>query len=714
MADDIKTNILIVDDRQDKLTVLASVLDSLGQNLVLARSGREALRRALERDYAVILLDVNMPDIDGFETAALIRQRKQTAQTPIIFVTAYGDEMNAAQGYSLGAVDYIYSPVVPEILRTKVSVFVDLYRKTEQVKRQAEERIALAQEQALRAAAEEATRRSLFLAEASATLANSLDVEATLRGLCRVIVPRLADLAAVTTAFGPGRPRRSEAAWVRPGEGMVRAAGAASLGADDELSDAVERVLDSGKSETLEGLDLAYPPPGWGAEPAGRLHAALLLPLLARGRALGVLTLAWRAGRPFGAEDTALAEDLAARAAVAIDNARLYRDVQEADRRKNEFLAMLAHELRNPLAPIRNAVEVLRVRGTATPELDWARGLIDRQVQHLVRLVDDLLDVSRITRGKIQLKKEPLDLMAVVARAVETSRPLIDERGHALTVTPAAEPLGVDGDAVRLAQALSNLLNNAAKFTEKCGKIWLTAQRDGGRAVVRVRDTGVGIPAEMLGTVFDLFIQGDRSLDRAHGGLGIGLTLARQLVEMHGGSVEAHSPGVNQGAEFIVRLPLTKVAAPRPAGPNAGPALAQNGAGVRVLVVDDNRDAAESLQLLLQLGGHQTQVAHNGPAALAACESFAPQAVLLDIGLPAMDGYEVARRLRQLPGGERLLLVATTGYGHTEDRRRSRAASFDAHLVKPIDLGELSSLLARVSPNGAWPAAVPSAASPVR
>jgi signal transduction histidine kinase len=711
MIDDIKTNILIVDDRPDKLTVLASILESLGQNLVLARSGREALRRVLECDYAVILLDVNMPDVDGFETAALIRQRKHTAQTPIIFVTAYGDDLNAAQGYSLGAVDYIYSPVVPQILRTKVSVFVDLYRKTELVKRQAEERVALAQEQVLRAAAEEATHRSLFLAEASAALASSLDFEATLRGLCQVLAPRLADLAAVTVA-GPAQPWRSEAAWVQPGAGQVHSLSVAAFDTEaDELGRALERVFASGKTEILDDLDLIYPPPPWGAEPAGRLHAVLLLPLLARGRVLGVLTLGWHTGRPFDAEDVALAEDLAGRAAVAIDNARLYRDVQEANRRKNEFLAMLAHELRNPLAPIRNAVEVLRVRGAATPELEWARGVIDRQVQHLVRLVDDLLDVSRITRGKIQLKKEPVDLMAVVSRAVETSRPLIDEHGHVLTLTPALEPLWVEGDSVRLAQVLSNLLNNAAKFTEKGGNIWLTAQRDGAQAVVRVRDSGMGIPADMLGSVFDLFTQADRSLDRAHGGLGIGLTLARQLVEMHGGTIEAHSKGPNQGAEFVVRLLLAKPAlSGLPASTDAD-APGNNGAGLRVLVVDDNRDAAESLHLLLQLCGHQTQVAHDGPAALAACESFTPQAVLLDIGLPGMDGYEVARRLRQLPGGERLLLVATTGYGHTEDRHRSRAASFNAHLVKPIDPGELTALLARITPKGGRAEALSSSAA---
>jgi signal transduction histidine kinase/DNA-binding response OmpR family regulator len=700
MVDDIKTSILIVDDRPDKLTVLTSILEGLGQDLVVARSGREALRRVLERDFAVILLDVNMPDMDGFETASLIRQRKQSAQTPIIFVTAYGDDLHAAQGYSLGAVDYIYAPVVPEILRTKVGVFVDLYLKTEQAKRQAEQRVALAREQALRAAAEEANRRSAFLAEASAALASSLDFEATLRGLCRVLVPFLADLAAVTVAGSPGQPRRSEIAWARPGRGGVDALSVkAAEGPDDPLRQAVERVLISGKPERLEGLDVPYPCAGGGAVETGRLHHALVIPLLARGRALGALTLGLGAsGRQFAPADVALAEDLAGRAAIAIDNARLYRDVQEADRRKNEFLAMLAHELRNPLAPIRNAVEVLRVRGTAAAELDWARGLIDRQLAHLVRLVDDLLDVSRITRGKIRLQSEPLDLMTVVARAVETSRPLLEERRHQLTVLPPAQPLWVQGDPVRLAQVLGNLLNNAAKFTENGGRIAVQVECDRGQAVVRVRDSGMGIPPEMLASVFDLFTQADRSLDRSHGGLGIGLTLVRQLVEMHGGRVEAHSEGLNRGSEFVVRLPLLGEAPVEPRLSEKGADLGDSCPKLRVLVVDDNVDGAESLHTLLQLSGHEAQVAHNGPAALDMAASFAPQVVLLDIGLPGMDGYEVARRLRALPGGDRLVLVAATGYGHSEDRRRSRAASFDFHLVKPIDLAELSAIFARTGP----------------
>ena len=705
-----KVNILVVDDLPEKLLVLETVLEELGQNIVTARSGEEALRRVLEQDFAVILLDVNMPGIDGLETAALIRRRKKSAHTPIIFITAFADELHTAQGYSLGAVDYILSPIVPEVLRTKVKVFVDLFRMTQQVRRQADERIALVQEQAARAAAEEATRRSTFLAEASTLLANSLDVERTVGALLRLVVPRLADLAAVTMMGEPGQPWRSELAWVFPPDDTFyydRIAGAD--GAHDAVRAALERVLASGKAEnpgrSLEGglhrrcRRNPAEPKGSGAEADCRLHWRSLTscPLMARGRTLGALTLGQgNSGRRLDPADVALAEDLAGRAAIALDNARLYRDVQLADQHKNEFLSMLAHELRNPLAPIRNAVHILRMRGTEEPQLQSIRDMIDRQVQQLVRLVDDLLDISRITRGKIRLQTEPVDLTTVVARAVETSRPLIEARRHDLHVTLPDESLHVEGDPVRLAQVLGNLLNNAAKYTEEGGRITLAVEQTNGEAVLRVRDTGVGIPPEMLRSVFDLFTQVDRSLDRSQGGLGIGLTLVQRLVEMHGGRVQAYSAGPNQGSEFVVFLPLLGHEPVQKASVN-GTATAPAGCPrCRVLVVDDNADAAESLALLLQFAGHDVRVCHEGAAALAEAETFQPEVVLLDIGLPGMDGYEVARRLRAQPDLDKTLLVALTGYGQAEDLCRSRDAGFDRHLVKPADPEVLAAMFAEV------------------
>jgi signal transduction histidine kinase/ActR/RegA family two-component response regulator len=593
---------------------------------------------------------------------------------------------------------------------------------TQQARRQADERVALAREQAARAAAEEATRRSAFLAEAGAVLANSLDFDATVRGLLQLVVPSLGDLAAVTLAGEAGLPWRSQLAFLLPGDGgLHQCALTAAEGPHDELRAAVERVLTSGRAETLDGLAVPYPPAplrmadgGWRMEDGSdnppsairhpQLHTAVVLPLLARGRTLGALTLAHGpSGRRFTPAELSLAEDLAGRAAIALDNARLYRDIQQADRHKNEFLSMLAHELRNPLAPIRNAVQILRIKCAHDPELGQIRDLIDRQVQQLIRLVDDLLDISRITRGKIRLQTEAVDLAAVVARAVETNRPLIDARRHELTVGLPAEPLRVEGDPVRLTQVVGNLLNNAAKYTEEGGRIWLTAERDGAEAVLRVRDTGVGIPAEMLASIFELFTQVDRTLDRSQGGLGIGLTLVRRLVEMHGGRVQASSDGPGQGSEFVVRLPAL-VGGRRPALAANGvvSSLARFGPA-RVLVVDDNRDAADSLALLLRMAGHAVDVCHDGPAAVAAAAANRPQLVLLDIGLPGMDGYAVARQLRRLPELADTLLVALTGYGQAEDVRRSHEAGFDHHLVKPADPEALVGLFAALR----HPAAVP-------
>ena len=370
-----------------------------------------------------------------------------------------------------------------------------------------------------------------------------------------------------------------------------------------------------------------------------------------------------------------------------------YQDLQDADRRKDEFLAMLAHELRNPLAPIRNAIHVLRVIAPADAKLVWVRDVVERQVQHMTRLVDDLLDVSRITSGKIKLQKEPTDVAALVAHAVETARPLIEARKHELTVSIPPEPVRLEGDPVRLAQVIGNLLHNSAKYSDEGQRIWLTVGREKNEVVIKVRDTGIGIPAEMLPRVFDLFSQADHSLDRSQGGLGIGLTLVRSLVEMHGGSVQAFSGGSGKGSEFVVRLPAAAglrqgAPAPQDDGRPAPPPSR------RILVVDDNVDGAESLALLLKMLGHAVFIAHNGPAALESARTMLPEIILLDIGLPGMNGYEVARKLRQQPEIETVLLVAVTGYGQEEDRRRSKNAGFDRHLVKPLTPDDLDKLLA--------------------
>jgi PAS domain S-box-containing protein len=367
--------------------------------------------------------------------------------------------------------------------------------------------------------------------------------------------------------------------------------------------------------------------------------------------------------------------------------------LREADRRKDEFLATLAHELRNPLAPIRNSLDILRLAGSDSGAAERLHETIERQVNQMVRLVDDLMEVSRITRGKIEIRRELIEVAAVVRSAVETSKPLIDEAGHQLAISLPAEPLMLDADPVRISQVLANLLNNAAKYTPNGGQIWLTVRSEGSTVALSVRDAGAGIATEMLSKVFDLFAQADRTYDRAQGGLGIGLTLVRSLVDMHGGSVEAKSDGLGHGSEFIVRLPLA-VGRPAVQEQRRTDILCESVAGRRVLVVDDSSDAADSLKMLLQLLGADVQSSTDGVAALEALDSYRPAIVLLDIGMPGMDGYEVARRMRQRSIGQEATLIALTGWGQEEDRRKSKEAGFDHHLVKPVDLGALQALLA--------------------
>jgi signal transduction histidine kinase/ActR/RegA family two-component response regulator len=375
------------------------------------------------------------------------------------------------------------------------------------------------------------------------------------------------------------------------------------------------------------------------------------------------------------------------------DRERAAELLNEADRRKDEFLAMLAHELRNPLAPISNALQVLRLTGMSDPVAVRMCEVMQRQVDHMVRLVDDLLEVSRITRGKITLHAERSDLTVIIGNAVDVSRPLIDAAAHRLSIHMLDTPLLVTGDPIRLTQIFANLLNNAAKYTPERGKITLTAQKRDGRALVSVRDSGEGIAPEMLPRVFDLFTQAPPASAQAKGGLGIGLTLVRQLVELHGGSVEAFSEGPGRGSEFVVTLPLLVGEAADVSGPAEGRPADRPLTGRPVLVVDDNADGADSLGLLLQMLGADVRVVYDGRAALAALDAFQPSAVLLDVGMPELDGYEVARRMRARPGFEDLTIIAITGWGQAEDRARSREAGFDAHLTKPPDLEQVRHLL---------------------
>ena len=481
---------------------------------------------------------------------------------------------------------------------------------------------------------------------------------------------------------------------------------AASVGFDPEQLKAVERAtpgMQLGGTVTAVisgGIVVADVPsdPILAPQLSAALHAGCQVvcstPLLTcGGEPVGVIATYFPERHRPSERETRLVELYARQAAEFIDNARLYREIREADRCKGVFLAMLGHELRNPLAPILNALHLMRLPNIDRAEIDQARDIAEWQARHLARLVDDLLDVSRINSGKIELRKGRVDLREAVSRAVETARPLIESRRHSLSVTVPDDPLPLEADAARLEQVLSNLLNNSAKYTEPGGQISLTVERDAGEFVIKVRDNGIGIDPELLPRVFDLFTQADQSLDRSQGGLGIGLTLVRRLVEMHGGSVSASSAGIGKGSEFVVRLPGLDVAVTEEPQPGLE-ASKVKGRSLRVLVVDDNIQSADSLARIVRLWGHDTRMANTGTEAPEIAQTFLPDVVLLDIGLPGMDGYAVARLLRAIPALNNVVLVAITGYGHEEDRRRSQEAGFDMHLVKPFDLDDLEKRLA--------------------
>ncbi|MGO9600915.1 MAG: PAS domain S-box protein [Isosphaeraceae bacterium] len=416
---------------------------------------------------------------------------------------------------------------------------------------------------------------------------------------------------------------------------------------------------------------------------------------------LGVALLDERQPAEPGAPLVAFCLDLSERKRLEDQLRNQASELAEADVRKNEFLAMLGHELRNPLAPIRNAVKIMKQRGSDDPALCWAREVIDGQMRQMAQLVDDLLEISRVNRGKVRLQKEVVAVDTIVQLAVETSRPIIDAHRHRLSIALRSEAILVEADVVRMAQVLSNLLNNAAKYTDDGGNIQLAAYVQGEDAVFEVRDDGIGIPAEMLSKVFDLFTQADRSLDRSQGGLGLGLTLVKRLVEMHGGTVVATSEGLNKGSRFIVRLPLWRKSETIGEVEPPSPELSEGNPGIsslithsrKVLVVDDNVASAESMELLLSLEGHEVQVVFDGPSAIQAVEQHHHDVVLMDIGLPKMSGYDVARTIRQQADLGDPLLVAVTGYAEDEARRRSREAGFHHHLVKPVNPDTILRLL---------------------
>ncbi len=541
-----------------------------------------------------------------------------------------------------------------------------------------------------------------FIAQASAALAQVADYESTLERIANLAVPAFADWFGVHVRESGGRVRRMAVRHRDPR--MVRAVEEmyAHYPPDEGRPYGAPRVLATGEAIWAPDLAAIIPRAARDAPHAAMLRALgltsyICMPMRSRGRVCGALTFATaESGRRYSEIHLRAAEDLAARCAVAIENAQLVGALREADRRKDEFLAILAHELRNPLAPLRNAVEILRLRAPDLPEVQMANDMMARQVRHLSRLVDDLLDVSRVSSGRIELRRETVALAAAIEAAVESSRPAIEAGRHQLAMVPAPEPIHVDADPVRLSQVLSNLLNNAARYTPPGGRITIESAREGGQAVIRVRDTGAGIPRDMLESIFEIFVQGPGTGGAAQGGLGIGLTLVKRLVELHGGTVTAHSAGPGQGSELTVRLPALE-STPAEAGRAAkeGARADAHCAARRVLVVDDNHDAADSLAHVLGACGHEVRVAYDGVDAVSESLAFEPDVVLLDLGLPRLDGRDVARRLRRLRG-DSVLLIAVTGWGQEDDRRRTREAGFDHHLTKPVDHERLQALLARL------------------
>jgi PAS domain S-box-containing protein len=549
-----------------------------------------------------------------------------------------------------------------------------------------------------------AEQAAQFLADAGVALAALVDPHSTLQGVARLAVPTFADWCVVDMTESDGSLRRVAVAHADPAKVNLGFELHRRYPPDPRLPYGPTHVLATGKPELIPDIsDEQLERFARDAEHLRLLRELALksyiwVPLRVRGKNVGVIAFVTaQSSRRYDDVDLSTAQELARRASIALENSRLYGEVQAADRRKNEFLATLAHELRNPLAAIRNTLHILLMPAPDPATHEQARNIMDRQVQHLVRLVDDLLDVSRIMQGKIELKKERINLASAVSHGVEISQPAIDAAGHRLSVSLPAQPILLEADMVRLAQVIANLLNNAAKYTEPGGRIELRAERDGDLAVVRIRDSGIGIAPEMLPLVFDLFMQADRAIPRAQGGMGIGLTLARNLVEMHGGNIRAESAGRGKGSEFIVRIPA--LAVDTRVVPDEVPISAARLPARRILVVDDNADSAESLATLMRLHGQDVRVAYDGPRALEAAAAEPPELVFLDIGMPEMDGYEVARRLRRLPALRDAVLVALTGWGQDEDRQRSKEAGFDFHLTKPADLAVLQQVLASAPAN---------------
>jgi signal transduction histidine kinase/DNA-binding response OmpR family regulator len=697
--------ILIVDDRPDKLLALSTALADVCQNIVTADSGRSALKLLLEHSFAVILLDVNMPIMDGFETATLIRQRKASESTPIIFITSFGDDMHVSRGYSLGAVDYILAPVVPQVLRTKVSVFLELGRKTREIEQQAS-RLAHRAEQLHK------------LSQASLAIHSAISIDNMLQVItdtAREIIGT--HLAVAVTSWDENWDRCKTTISLSPRWGARRARLSPSGGADlHSLWLALHRAgrLSAGPLRShpaWQALGRAF----WDA---GEVPDWLAAPLTGRdGRELGLVHVSGKLQGEFTAEDEAVLLQLAQMASIAIENT-LNSEAREANRIKDEFLATLSHELRTPLTAMLGWTQLLRTGALGADETARGLEIIERNVLAQAKLIDDLLDVSRIITGKLRLNMRPLSLVSVIDSALDVVRPAADAKGIQIEATLDPDAAQLNGDPDRLQQVVWNLLVNAVKFSATGGKVRVGLSRHESRARIGVCDNGEGIEREILPHIFDRFRQADSSTRRAHGGLGLGLAIVRHVVELHGGTVRAESPGPGGGATFVVDLPAAAAVLESPEARPGGPALRQtlpaptdfNLSDLRVLVVDDEPDGRETIAAVLSTHHAQVTTASSAREALAILIESPPHVLVSDIGMPEQDGYDLIREVRRLSRIEaaQVPAMALTAFAREEDRLQALAAGFQMHVTKPIAPADLIAGVAKLagrsartlSPNG--------------
>jgi CheY-like chemotaxis protein len=692
MRADGPVNILAVDDTPGKLLALATVLGELGQNVVTAQSGREALRLLLQQEFAVILLDVHMPGMDGFEAASLIRQRQSSEHTPIIFVTSYPDDTHAARGYSLGAVDYILAPVDPEVLKTKVMVFVELFRKTAQVRTQA---------QALEHRAAQLHR----LTQASLVINSALSLDQMLQ----VVSDLARDILNVHQAVAVAAPDQK---WSAPRT-------AVSLSPDrHEIG---ERPVLRDRAALLGLLSFTHGPlrfPAAGAPSGCERYLAkdgparlgwLAAPLTGSdGRNMGLLHLLEKRDGDFTAEDESILTQLAQMSSIAIENA-VNAEAREANRMKDEFLTTLSHELRTPLSAILGWTRLLRAERRGSRRVMEGLEVIERNVMAQTKLIEDLLDVSRIITGKLRLQVQPTALSEIIVAAMESMRPAADGKEIEMRFVNHLPESGdrIIGDPDRLQQVIWNLISNSIKFTPARGRVEVTLARRGGEYEVAVNDTGRGMTTEFLEHAFDRFRQADSSTTRAHGGLGIGLAIARHLTELHGGSIGAESAGPGLGSRFTVRLPSVALGLEpterrghgrAPAVRSAAPKPADL-SGLRILLVEDQWDSRELMAEILRRAGCAVTAVGSAPEAMEALAAERPDVVVSDIGMPGEDGYSLVRRIRRESDGPRgpVPAIAVSAYAREEDRIRSLSAGFQVHLAKPFEPLELIAAVDRLA-----------------